>query len=256
MAQLFGTSGRNAAEESRKRTKRLLVVAFCSIGALALFAGYAIGAVFPIRRLSLGQAIIVDAFLLCVTILTANWASRRIDAIERERHAWRKGAIGEAAVEESLSHLPDDFVVVNDVSKRLGNIDHVVIGPTGIYVLDTKNWSGTIAADGEGEVLLNGKALPKPPIKSLLSSVMDFQGKLKALAEEDYFVRGVMVFPIAYVEARYGTTRQIHCLRTERLLDYIQSQTFSRKLSSQTVEKLKRATLQLARMDERFGTDS
>jgi hypothetical protein len=256
MAQLFGIPGRNAAEESHKRTKRLLVVAFCSIGALALLAGYAIGAAFPMRGFSLGQALTVDASLALVIALTAKWANRRIDAIDRERYAWRKGAIGEATVEECLSHLPDDFVVVNDVSKRFGNIDHVVIGPTGVFVLDTKNWVGTVKADDDGELLLNGKVLPKPPIKSLLSAVMDFQSKIKALTEQDQFIRGIMVFPTAYVEARYGTTRQIHCLRTERLLDYLQSQTFSLRLSAQTVAKLKRATLQLARMDEQFGSDS
>ena len=79
-----------------------------------------------------------------------------------------------------LSELPADFVVVNDVSKRFGNIDHVVIGPTGVYVIDTKNWTGSVKADGQGELLWNGKPLP---IKTLLGSVMDFQNKLKALTE-------------------------------------------------------------------------
>jgi len=48
---------------------------------------------------------------------------------------------------------------------------------------------------------------------------MDFQNKLKALAEKDYFVRGLLVFPIAYVEAAFGSTRQVHCLRDERLVE-------------------------------------
>jgi hypothetical protein len=59
----------------------------------------------------------------------------------------------------------------------------------------------------------------------MLGAVMDFQSKLKALTETDYFVRGVMVFPNAYVNANYGSTRQIHCLRNERLIDYLRHQT-------------------------------
>jgi hypothetical protein len=144
-------------------------------------------------------------------------------------------------------------VVVNDVSKRFGNIDHVVIGPTGVFVIDAKNWTGSVKDDGQGDLLLNGKPLPKPAVKSLLRSAMNFQSKLKALTESDYFVRGLMVFPNAYVEANYGTTRQIHCLRSERLTNYLQDQAFSRNLARIEIERIRRATLQLAKMDERFA---
>ena len=108
-------------------------------------------------------------------------------------------------------------------------------------------------ADGSGELLLNGEPLTKPAIKTLLGAVMDFQAKIKALTEKDHFVRGLMVFPIAYVEANFGSTRQIHCLRNERLLGYLNDQTFARKLSATDVDRIKRAMLQLAGMDARFS---
>jgi hypothetical protein len=57
----------------------------------------------------------------------------------------------------------------------------------------------------------------------MLGAVMDFQNKVKALTEKDYFVRGLIVFPVAYVEADFGSTRHIHCLRDDRLIDYIQN---------------------------------
>jgi Nuclease-related domain len=254
MAQVFGTSGRNAAEESHKRTKRLLAYGFCGIAALALLGGYAIGAALPIRRFGLASVLLFDAVLFSVIVVIAKWATRRIDAMDRDRMSWRKGAAGEALVAQTLSELPTEFIVVNDVSKRFGNIDHIVIGPTGVYVIDAKNWTGSVKADGQGELLLNGKPLPKPSIKGLLGSVMDFQSKLKALTETDYFVRGLMVFPVAYVEANYGSTRQIHCLRNERLIGYLEEQTFSQKLAASDIDKIKRATLQLAGMDQRFAS--
>ena len=95
--------------------------------------------------------------------------------------------------------------------------------------MDAKNWKGSVKSDDSGGLLLNGEPLAKPAIKILLGAVMDFQGKLKALTETDYFVRGLMVFPIAYVEANFGSTRQIHCLRNERLLDYLNDQKFAHK---------------------------
>ena len=82
---------------------------------------------------------------------------------------------------------------------------------------------------------------------------MDFQTKIKALTEKDYFVRGLMVFPNAYVEANFGSTRHVHCLRSEKLIDYLSDQTFAHKLSAPEVDRIKRATLQLAAMDARFS---
>jgi hypothetical protein len=85
---------------------------------------------------------------------------------------------------------------------------------------------------------------------------MDFQSKLKALTETDYFVRGLIVFPNAYIDANYGSTRQIHCLRNERLVEYRRNRMFERKLSGNDVERIKIATIQLAGMDKRFMAEA
>jgi sulfur relay (sulfurtransferase) DsrC/TusE family protein len=65
------------------------------------------------------------------------------------------GADGEEHVISVLSQLPDEFHILNDVNlhffdsiywrerrERIRNcqIDHLVIGPTGIFLLETKNW--------------------------------------------------------------------------------------------------------------------
>jgi len=252
MAQVFGEPGRNAAEESFKKTRNVLVVAMCAVGALGLIVGCAFGGVFPIRHFSVGWLLVITALMCILLWLIGKWATTKIDAIDRQRMSWRKGAVGEALVARTLESLPGEFVVINDVSKRFGNIDHVVIGPTGVYVIDSKNWKGTVKADGRGELLVNGQPPSKPAIKMMLGGVMDFQSKLKALTEKDYFVRGLLVFPMAYVEANFGSTRQIHCLRDERLVDYLGDQTFARKLSVTDVELIKTATLQMAGMDARF----
>jgi hypothetical protein len=252
MAQVFGEPGRNAAEESFRQTRNVLVAAMCAIGALGVIGGYALGGVFPIRHFSFGWLLLITALMCILMWLIGKLGTTKIDAIDRQRMSWRKGAVGEALVAGTLASLEDGFVVINDVSKRFGNIDHVVIGPTGVYVIDAKNWKGTVKADGKGELLVNGQPPSKPAIKMMLGGVMDFQSKLKALTEKDYFVRGLLVFPMAYVEANFGSTRQIHCLRDDRIVDYIQNQTFSAKFELADITRIKRATLQLAQMDERF----
>lgn len=65
------------------------------------------------------------------------------------RHAelFEKGAAGERAVGALLDSLPPEWTVLHDVrwpGRERANVDHVLIGPTGIYVIDSKNWSGQI----------------------------------------------------------------------------------------------------------------
>jgi hypothetical protein len=253
MAQIFGEPSRNAAEQSFKHTKRLLGFGMGIMAVAAAIGGYGVSAVLPIPRFSWPAAVLIIALFWLFAWFVARWGTNKIDAIDRERMSWRKGAAGEALVAGVLETLPDDFVVVHDITKRFGNIDHVVIGPTGVYVIDTKNWKGRVSANGSGELLRNAKPCDKPTIKTTLRAVMDFQNKLKALVEKEHFVRGLLVFPMAYVEANFGSTKQIHCLRDDQLVDYIQNQTFSARLQPDDIKRIKRATLQLANMDEGFA---
>lgn len=61
-----------------------------------------------------------------------------------ERKSWDKGIKGEATVYSYLRHLPDHYFTLNDVKlpNGRGNIDHIVLGPTGIFVIETKNING------------------------------------------------------------------------------------------------------------------
>jgi hypothetical protein len=65
------------------------------------------------------------------------------------RHAemYERGAEGEARTAGVLASLPPEWTTLHDVrwpGRRLANIDHVVIGPGGIFVIDSKNWSGRV----------------------------------------------------------------------------------------------------------------
>lgn len=76
----------------------------------------------------------------------------------KDHESYLIGAYGEETVVSALSHLPDDFHVINDVhlnfrpalfwnktGKYIENcqIDHIVVGPTGIFLLETKNWKAS-----------------------------------------------------------------------------------------------------------------
>jgi hypothetical protein len=68
-----------------------------------------------------------------------------------EASSTRKGWEGEQSVASELSYLNDEFLLLNDVMLPggRGNIDHILIGPTGVFVLETKNYSGKYVCYGD-----------------------------------------------------------------------------------------------------------
>lgn len=62
---------------------------------------------------------------------------------------WQKGADGEAATARELTRLPAGYRVFHDLKVPgggKGNIDHLVLGPSGAWLIDTKAWSGELTA--------------------------------------------------------------------------------------------------------------
>ncbi len=100
-----------------------------------------------------------------------------IDRALKSNQTWLSGARGEREVEGALAELPDAFVVINDVSLLLApplkskeglrfrcQADHVVIGPSGVFNVETKNWSPRSIRNLDlrspvEQVRLTGKAL-------------------------------------------------------------------------------------------------
>lgn len=56
--------------------------------------------------------------------------------------AWERGAIGEELMARRLTDLPDTFRVLHDrrIRGTRANIDHIAIGPTGVWVIDAKRY--------------------------------------------------------------------------------------------------------------------
>jgi len=68
---------------------------------------------------------------------------------QRDINAYRKGISGEESVISTLNYLDDTYYLINDIvlERPYGNIDHILLGPNGIFVIETKNYKGTIRCD-------------------------------------------------------------------------------------------------------------
>ena len=94
--------------------------------------------------------------------------------------SWNKGIKGEIIVAEYLNQLPEDYFVFNDVKfpGSYGNLDHVVVGPTGIYVIETKNYKGFFLVKGNEFFYKNGNRVKKAkgqPGKQVMANSMSLK---------------------------------------------------------------------------------
>ncbi len=76
---------------------------------------------------------------------------RRVAALEEDLRRWRAGAEGERLVADELDQLAaSGWRVLHDVrwpGRPVANLDHVAVGPGGVVVVDTKNWSRAATAE-------------------------------------------------------------------------------------------------------------
>jgi hypothetical protein len=75
-------------------------------------------------------------------------ARRRLEYKEKELYAWRQGAEGERRTGAVLASLQaQGWVVLHDLhwpGRPFANIDHIAVGPAGVFVIDSKNWTGSV----------------------------------------------------------------------------------------------------------------
>lgn len=67
-----------------------------------------------------------------------------VSPLSSESQTWYRGALGEVAVGRILKNLGPEWLVLHAVPVGTGSsdIDHVLIGPAGIFTINTKNHSG------------------------------------------------------------------------------------------------------------------
>lgn len=76
--------------------------------------------------------------------------------------SWYRGALGEIAVGRILATLPAEWTVFHalPIGSKGADIDHLVIGPGGIFTINTKNHSGKSVWVGGQTLMVSGQKQP------------------------------------------------------------------------------------------------
>jgi hypothetical protein len=113
----------------------ILGALFAIVVAAAVF-GMGSGALAVVSAVAIVVMLVVDRFWLPV--------------IDR----WARGATGEEEVGRLLTQLGDGWVAEHDIATGRGNIDHVVIGPAGLFTIETKSHGGRRSVEQIDEGML------------------------------------------------------------------------------------------------------
>jgi hypothetical protein len=155
--------------------------------------------------------------LLCLMLSSSAWmAAAIVKSIQRrnEMRNCRFGLRGEQAVAEELASqelLAVGYVTFHDIpGDGAWNVDHIVIGPSGIYVLETKTRARRKPTrdQSDQDVFFDGKVLQFPwcydykAVKQVERNAEWVRNFIAGFAPKDIQVQPIIVVPGWYVKSR------------------------------------------------------
>lgn len=129
-----------------------------------------------------------------------------VDFFKRKAGRFFRGWKGERHIKTILRELPDDWSVFEDVvlpGKR-GDIDFVIVGPTGVYILEVKAHGGVIGYNGYA-LTVNGKMFrDKDFLRQTHGQLRRLKDFLYAKTGHSVYINAAVVFANDYATTHFG----------------------------------------------------
>lgn len=139
----------------------------------------------------------------------------------RSAELYERGAVGEQVTARVLSQLPaTSWTVLHDLhwpGRRFANVDHLVIGPPGVFVIDSKNWNGRVEV--RHDVLRQNGRVRESAVAGAAEAAL-------AVARLTTIVPPHQVFPVlCFVrdESLVGWARDVMVCSTDNLVEMLTS---------------------------------
>ncbi|MCX5887805.1 MAG: nuclease-related domain-containing protein, partial [Proteobacteria bacterium] len=148
-------------------------------------------------------------FLLVMAILLGIYSTIRIRPLLRLRRNLQQGRDGERWVGQQLETFhAQGFKVLHDIPGDRWNVDHILIGPKGVFTIETKTISkpggqAEIHYDGDG-VVVNGIAPDRNPIVQAKAGSRWIHNLIEERTGKSFFVRAVVMYTGWYIKYPQG----------------------------------------------------
>ncbi len=117
---------------------------------------------------------------------------------------WIRGQEGEDEVFNISRYLPKEFIPLSSlILNNRGNVDEVIVGPTGIWAIEVKSHRGNITFDGN-ELQRNGELFERDFLGQAWAERCSVRDTLKKELGKEFFVQPVIVFSDMYAEVHFG----------------------------------------------------
>jgi hypothetical protein len=181
-----------------------------------------------------------SATVAVVAPVLFGWLIRR-RRTEHRTATWAAGALGEELVAIELARLPNDFIVLNNMPLAgRGDVDHVVVGPGGVVVVETKYLAGQVVCLRPGKWLQTKRGSTRAindPAVQVANAAARIRGILSGSGFQTLHVRPIVVF--AHPRADLATeASSVPALPVTELLAFL--------LRSRTTTRVPEATVKRA----------
>lgn len=185
-----------------------LSIGFASIAALACFMWF----IQYIARYSF------IAWLLIVIplLLVYRWIYRRA--------GWTlQGLEGENDIKDEFPKFPPSYTFVRNIeTENQGNFDYVILGPTGIWMVEVKSHKGYITFNGD-TLLRHGQPFEKDFLKQTYRESKVLEQMIQEQLHMSIPVQPVLVFssPKAHMKLGQGTYKGVYVIQRSWLMSLI-----------------------------------
>ena len=176
----------------------------------------------------------VAAFVPLFVLGRAASVGGRLDSVRLQR-----GIVGEERVASLLNGLQSEgFTAIHDLEIGRGNADHVLVGPTGVFVIETKDWGGRFYRR-RGRLMFNQRAADDV-VGQVTVAALAVRSRLES-AGMDVWVRAVVASTRASVSGSPLNLGHVSAVEADHLPAFVRDR--EETMTSGAVEKAVAAIL-------------
>ncbi|MBN2161866.1 MAG: NERD domain-containing protein [Pontiellaceae bacterium] len=201
-----------------------LLRAFWPLLVICFVTGFLLRELLPLPDMELSTVGVLFFLVAVATAVLLAWGDRRLGN-------YLKGAKGEEWVAHELAFLSAEYTVFNGL--RLGggkqNFDHIIVGPGGVFVVETKNWKGSVEFR-DGKLFAGGKEPSRPPLRQVKAATAELVAYVDDAGGSELPVHSVLCFLGTRLPEEVMNVNGVVVCSGTRLLEVLQ-ETFDNPVS-------------------------
>ncbi|MEI6891044.1 MAG: nuclease-related domain-containing protein [Pontiella sp.] len=214
-----------------------LLRAFWPLLVICFLTGYLLRAWCSKPELSVSAVGVLFFLLAVASAMLLAWGDRRLGN-------YLKGAKGEEWVAHELAFLSSEYTVFNGLQLGGGkeNFDHIIVGPAGLFVVETKNWKGSVEFR-EGKLYAGGKEPSRPPLKQVKAATAELISFMDEVGCGDVLVHSVLCFLGTQLPEEIMNVNGVVVCTGEKLIEVAQEtfdEPMAESLRNQVVDALRK----------------